>query len=389
MSAPLPGDVLALLRAHGPLTRADVMERTGLARATANQRLDVLVAAGLAVPTEGESTARGRPPGRFRFHHDRGVMLIADVGATSFRAALTDLLGEIRLVRSTAIDVGDGPGAVLGAVSAFFDELLAEAGYTPADVLGIGLDVPGPVDFASGRVVNPPIMSGWDGYDIPGWFRPTYDCPVVVENDVNAVALGEQRTAHPDVPSLLMIKVGTGVGAGLIWRGEIYRGADGAAGDIGHIQVSVPGEEAPPLCRCGNHGCVEARAGGWALVRDLRATGHDVSTVDDAADLVRQGDADAVGHVRRAGRLLGSAVADAVSLLNPRAVVLTGQLAFAEQLMAGVREMVYSRSLPLATARIDITRSALGTQGGLVGTALLVADHVFAPERIEHLLRRG
>jgi predicted NBD/HSP70 family sugar kinase len=379
----LPGDVLALLRAAGPLTRNDVMARTGLARSTVNQRLDALLRAQLVVQAGGETTARGRPPSQFAFNRNRGVLLVADVGATGLRAALTDLAGTVRLERTRRIDVAEGPVAVLGALTGFFDEMLAEAGHPPGDVHGIGLDVPGPVDFASGRVVSPPIMSGWDGYDIPGWFRPRFGCPVLVENDVNAMAFGEQRTVHPDVDSLLVLKVGTGVGAGIVWRGEVFRGADGAAGDIGHIQVAVPGE-APPLCRCGNSGCVEARAGGWAMVRDLRAAGRDVASVDDAVALVLRGDTTAVGLARRAGRVLGSAVADAVSLLNPRAVVLTGQLAAAEeQLMAGVREMVYSRSLPLATSRIHITRSALGERGGVVGTSLLLADLVFAPQRID------
>jgi predicted NBD/HSP70 family sugar kinase len=167
--------------------------------------------------------------------------------------------------------------------------MLTEAGCSPHEVHGIGLDVPGPVDFATGRVISPPIMSGWDGYDIPGWFRPGFDCPVLLENDVNAMAFGEQRTVYPDTDSLLVVKVGTGVGAGIISGGRVYRGADGAAGDIGHVQIAVPGEAAPPPCRCGNTGCVEARVGGWALIRDLRAAGHDPADVDDVVGLVRRG----------------------------------------------------------------------------------------------------
>jgi predicted NBD/HSP70 family sugar kinase len=272
-------------------------------------------------------------------------------------------------------------------VSGFFAEMLTEAGCSPHEVHGIGLDVPGPVDFATGRVISPPIMSGWDGYDIPGWFRPGFDCPVLLENDVNAMAFGEQRTVYPDTDSLLVVKVGTGVGAGIISGGRVYRGADGAAGDIGHVQIAVPGEAAPPPCRCGNTGCVEARVGGWALIRDLRAAGHDPADVADVVGLVRRGDSTAVALVRQAGRLLGRAVADAVSLLNPRVVVLGGQLSAAEeQLMAGVREMVYSRSLPLATSRRQITRSTLGQRAAVIGTAMLLADLVFAPERVDRAL---
>jgi len=382
-----PGEMLALLRADSPLTRAEVMRRTGLSRSTVGQRLEALRGAGLVVAAGEEAPGRGRPAGQFAFHRDRGVLLVVDVGGTGLRAALTDLTGAIQVERTATIDIASGPHPVLGIIDGFFAEMLAADGRTPADVYGIGLDVPGPVDIATGQVVSPPIMSGWDRFDIPGWFRPRYGCPVMVENDVNAMALGEHRRVYPDTSALLMIKVGTGIGAGLVAGGAVYRGADGAAGDIGHMQLTVPGEDAPPECRCGNAGCVEARAGGWALVRDLRAAGHDVSTVHDAVALVRTGDATAVSLVRRAGRLLGGAVADAVSLLNPRVVVIGGQLVAAEeQLMAGIREMVYRRSLPLATAKLHIVPSALGPRAGLIGTALLLADQVFAPHRIDELL---
>ena len=383
----MPSDVLALLRAAGPLTRTAVMTRTGLSRSTVNQRLDALLRARLVVPAGEESGTRGRPASQFAFNHDRGVLLVTDIGASGLRAALTDRAGDVRVERTAVVDVAEGPVAVLGIVSGYFAEMLAETGCSPRDVHGIGLDVPGPVDFATGRVISPPIMSGWDGYDIPGWFRPGFDCPVLVENDVNAMALGEQRTVHPDIDSLLVIKIGTGVGAGIISGGRVYRGADGAAGDIGHVQIAVPGETAPPLCRCGNAGCVEARVGGWALIRDLRAAGHNPADVDDVVGLIRRGDRTAVALVRQAGRLLGRAIADAVSLLNPRVVVLGGQLAAAEeQLMAGVREMVYSRSLPLATSRLEITRSTLGQRAAVIGTALLLADLVLAPERVDGVL---
>jgi predicted NBD/HSP70 family sugar kinase len=255
----------------------------------------------------------------------------------------------------------------------------------------VGAAVPGQVDHKRGIVVfGPHLVSkghSWKEVGLGAMLEEEFGAPAVVENDVNAMAFGEQRIAFADIDAMLVVKVGTGIGAGIICGGEVYRGADGAAGDIGHTQVTVEGESAPPLCHCGNSGCVEARAGGWALVRDLRAAGHEVTTVDDAVALVRCGDTTAVGLVRRAGRLLGGAIAHAVSLLNPRAVVLTGQLAACEeQLMAGIREMVYSRSLPLATSRIRIARSRLGPRGGVIGTSLLLADTVFAPERINRML---
>ena len=186
---------------------------------------------------------------------------------------------------------------------------------------GIGIAVPGPVDFASATVVSPPIMTGWDGYPIRSWFTDRFACPVLVDNDANAMTLGEHATNFADRDSLVMVKVATGVGAGIIAHGLIYRGADGSAGDIGHIQISppdnTPTEESAPVCRCGNTGCIEAYGGGWALLRDLRAAGRDVSTISDIARLLEAGDPLAVSLVRRAGRFIGVALSDAGEPAQP------------------------------------------------------------------------
>ncbi|WP_163513164.1 ROK family transcriptional regulator [Fodinicola acaciae] len=378
-------DVLALFRTTKSLTRADVMRLTGLSRSTVNQRLDALLNARMVVPYGEDAPTRGRPAGQFAFNSGRGVLLVADVGATGLRAALCDLTGTVCAEREVTVDVATGPEPVLATINGLFGQLLD--GRPRADVLGVGIDVPGPVDFASGRVVSPPIMNGWDRFDIPGWFAEHYDAPVLVDKDANAMALGEQRSRHPDVSHLLMVKVGTGVGSGLIAGGRVHRGADGAAGDIGHIQLTVPEVEDEPLCRCGNTGCVEAYAGGWALVRDLTAAGKDVRTVNDVVALIRGGDLTAARLLRRAGRILGGAIADAVNLFNPRVISIGGQLAHTdEQLFAGIREVVYRRSLPLATRNLLIVRSELDPRAGLVGLSLLLAEEIFSPARLDRLL---
>ncbi len=385
------GEILSLFRdvADG-LTKADVVRRTGLSRTTVNQRLDGLLAAGLLIPGPGEARTRGRPAGQFVVNRDRGVLLVADIGATRLRAAVCDLGGRVRLERETRADVTAGPETILTIVEKLFTEILHDAKLSPDAVLGIGLDVPGPVDFATGRVVSPPIMTGWHRYDIPGWFSSQYDCPILVDKDVNAMAYGEQRLRYPDVPHLLMVKIGTGVGTGLIAGGHVHRGADGAAGDVGHIQVTVDGVDDPPICRCGNAGCVEAYAGGWAQVRDLRAEGREVSTVDDAVRLIRAGDPVALRLARRAARILGGAIADTVNMFNPRVIAICGQLAHTdEQLFAGIREIVYRRSLPLATRNLQIVRSDLDPRAGVLGLAQLLVDDIYSPERVQALIDRA
>ncbi|WP_460334912.1 ROK family protein [Actinoallomurus acanthiterrae] len=315
---------------------------------------------------------------------------MADVGATGLRAALCDLGGAVRAERAADADVTSGPEAILTLVHRLFTEMLEETRQAEENVLGVGIDVPGPVDFATGRVVSPPIMTGWDRYDIPGWFTRRYDCPVLVDKDVNAMAVGEQRLRYPDVAHLLMVKIGTGVGTGLIAGGQVHRGADGAAGDVGHIQVTVEDVAEPPICRCGNAGCVEAYAGGWALVRDLRDAGREVTTVNDAVRLIRSGDLVAVRLARRAARILGGAIADTVNLFNPRVIAIGGQLAHTdEQLFAGIREVVYRRSLPLATRNLQIVRSELDPNAGILGLAELLVDGIYAPQRVQELVERA
>src|SRR4029079_5826491 len=209
------------------MTRAGVARATGLSRATVNQRLDALLNAGLLVPAGEEAPTRGRPAEHFAFNGGRGVLLAADMGATAMHTALCDLSGTILEELTEPADITAGPEAILDVAQSLFEKMLSTSGQGAGAVHGIGIDVPGPVDIETGRVVSPPIMTGWDRYDIPGWFAPRYECPVLVDKDANAMAFGENRAVHPDVANMLYLKVGTGVGSGIIANGHSYRGADG------------------------------------------------------------------------------------------------------------------------------------------------------------------
>jgi predicted NBD/HSP70 family sugar kinase len=385
-----PGHVLDLIRRAGGLSRADIIARTGLSRSTVAARLDALQAAGW-ISSGQTTTARGRPPSHFHIRSDGGALLIADAGATGVRTAVTDLRGQIGHESRIPLDITVGPERWLAEVGRIFEDLLEKTGIAADFVRGIGVAVPGPVDFASATVVSPPIMTGWDGYPIRSWFADRFACPVLVDNDANAMTLGEHCTNFADRDSLVMVKVATGIGAGIIAHGLIYRGADGSAGDIGHIQISppdnMPTDDSEPVCRCGNTGCIEAYAGGWALLRDLRAAGRQVSAISDIARLLESGDPLAVSLVRRAGRFIGVALSDVVSLLNPSVVIVGGELAAsAATLMAGIRESVYARSLPLATRRLQIVPARLGDRAGTVGLTSMLADHIFDIRRIDAAL---
>lgn len=376
------GDVLALFRASGELSRVGVMDETGLSRTTVNQRLATLLEAGLIRAVDGGESTGGRPSSRFAFNAERAVILCADIGATGFTAAVCDLAGTTLRTVHRRVDVWDGPHAVLGLVEEAFADLI-----TDEEVWAVGVGVPGPVEHSSGRVVNPPIMTGWDGFDIVSWFQERRPVPVVVENDVNARAVAESRQTQTD--NLIAIKMGTGIGAGLVFNGAIVRGNEGAAGDVGHTRAHVADEAAPLQCRCSNVGCVEAYASGWAIQRDLLAAGVEVDSVTDIVDLVNQGHREAVRLVRNAGRIVGDAIAGLVSVLNPGTIVITGRLAACdEHLLSGIRERIYQRSMPLATRNLRLHRSDLREVIGVTGLALITADRLLDNDYIDATLDR-
>ncbi|MFD1720580.1 ROK family transcriptional regulator [Amnibacterium endophyticum] len=371
----LSGDVLDLFRHRGELSRIDVIDASGLSRSTVNQRLAQLLDVGLIEPIGGGESTGGRPSSKFRFNTERACVLAADIGASGFTAAVCDLTGRPLATASRTIEVSEGPEVVLTAVIEAF------AGLRPTlEVWGIGIGVPGPVEYAARRVVNPPIMSGWDRFDIAGWFAPHYDAPVVVENDANARAVAEARSLGLD--NVIALKLGSGVGAGLVSNGRLIRGDKGAAGDIGHTR-SVSRDPEARQCRCGNLDCVEAYAGGWALRRDLERVGIPTSSTRDVVTLLERGDEVALARVRAAGRVVGDAVATLVGVLNPRAVVVSGQLADSgEVLFSGIRERVYQQAAPLLTGDLFITKTRLGDAAGVIGLALQTVDVIFSGEEV-------
>ncbi|MGV9354397.1 ROK family protein [Streptomyces misionensis] len=385
------GDLLELVRRGRAVTRGALQEATGLSRATVGQRLDRLFRAGWLREGAGGpvgSPLGGRPSITLEFDGSHAVVLAADLDTRHARAAVLSLTGELLAEHSGTLVLEDGPEPVLAELGRWFGTLLEKAGRRAGEVCGIGLAVPGPVDSETGRVVQPPMMPGWDGYDITGRLSRAFTehtgaapVPVLVDNDANLMAYGEQRAGHPGCAAFVLVKVSTGIGAGVVVDGSIYRGVDGGAGDIGHIRVGTDA-----LCRCGSYGCLAAVASGGAVARRLAASGVPAASGSDVRELLAAGHPEAAALAREAGRRAGDVLATVVTLLNPGVLMIAGDLA-GTPFLTGVRELLYQRALPRSTAHLDVVTSRLGERAGLIGAGALVVEHLYAPERVEERLR--
>ncbi len=381
------GALLHHVRTGRARSRAELVALTGAARNTVSARVDQLIAAGLLEEGGRGWSTGGRPPTLLQFNSAAGCVLAVDLGVTSVDVAVTDLSAQVLATVGHPIDIAEGPGPVLAEVDRLAQEVLAEAGLTPADVCAVGVGVPGPVEFSTGRPSHPPIMPGWHDFPIPSAFG-RYGCPVFVDNDVNVMALGEMGVAG-SVQDVLVVKVGTGIGCGIIVDGDVYRGAQGSAGDIGHIHVPcADGREV--VCRCGQLNCLEAIAGGGALLRDARAAGMPVTTTREVVERAALGDGQALELVRGAGRTIGTVLAALVNFFNPHRIVMTGGVARAGvPLLAGIRESVYARSMPLAARALEITVSDAPDLSGRVGAALMAIEGYLDEDSVSEALTRA
>ncbi|MDR6200231.1 putative NBD/HSP70 family sugar kinase [Microbacterium sp. SORGH_AS428] len=374
------GDIFQLLLDGHARTKADLVHLTGLARSTVSSRVDALLASGLVSPAGEAASTGGRPPSRVAFNPRAGLVLAVDLGASHATIAVSDLSGRILASVTHPMDIASGPVTVLDHVAEQGTALLQDATLAAIPLAGVGIGVPGPVEHSSGRPYNPPIMPGWDRFDIPSYMRRTFDVPVFVDNDVNLLALGEQAASFPETTDLIFVKVATGIGAGIIAGGRLQRGAQGSAGDMGHVRVphttTSRGRRSEELD-------LEDLASGSAIAATLRSQGVAADTSQDVIELVRSGNAAAIDALRQAGRDVGEVLSTVVNLLNPSVIVLGGSIARAgEHLLAGVREVVYRRSIPLATQHLAIVQSPTAERAAVLGAAMLVVREVLSAENV-------
>ena len=347
-----------------------------------------LLEAGLLVEDGLAESEGGRRSSLLRIPRSAGLVAAVDLGATSIDVALSTLGGRLLAHVGEPADIRDGPQPILSRVKELLAELLDEQSAGPQDVLAIGMGVPGPVEQASGLLRSPPIMPGWDLFPIRNAFAGEYAAPVFIDNDVNVMALGEHwGGVGKGVDNMLFVKIGTGIGGGIIADGRLYRGIQGCAGDIGHICVDPEG----PVCTCGNRGCFEAMAAAPAIaLKAERCAREGLSQIlsevlsergelsaKDVGEAASLGDYHALEIIRETGRLVGRVLATLVSTLNPSLIVIGGGVAnIGHSLLAEIRSAVYSRSLPLATRNLPIVLSELDQVAGVTGASVLAAEGV-------------
>jgi len=396
--------VLDLVRSGRARTRPDLVQLGALGRATVAQRVTQLLAIGLLEESDTVASTGGRPARELRFRSELGLIAAVELGATTAFIGVADLCGTMLASRRELISNTDGPDAVLSQVESVLDKFVAEHSTDGRHVWAVGVGLTSPVEYTTGRPMSPPLP-GWEGYPVRDRFAKRYCAPVWVDNEVNLMALAELRRASDDQlhRNLLFLKIGTGIGAGLIFDGTLYRGSQGSAGDVGHMEVT---SDPSAVCRCGKTGCVVAVAGGEALgrlatryARDgdsnflaRRLSGQNAGALEaaDLAAAATYGDTVAVAALIQAGKNIGRMLSTVINLFNPALVVVGGGVAGSgDLLLAAIRNTVYERSLPLATRDLRIELSAVGQEAGLFGAAALAIDELFSRRRLPLWLKSG
>lgn len=384
-------EVIRYIRKYKQISRTDLASLTGFSRIKITKCINYLNNHNYITEVGQGSSNGGRRPRLLAMNNQLAYVIGVDMGATSVDIAIADLTGKILSQCSIAIDVRDGPEPVLSSICATSVEQLVEINLNPATVISIGIGVPGPVDFTKGVLVAPPLMPNWDAFSIRSYLQTTYPhARVTVDNDVNVMALGEFRVGlGKDKQNMLFVKIGTGIGAGIICNQQVYRGSSGCAGDIGHICADRQG----PVCRCGNIGCLEAMVAGPAiaaralecaqsgkssLLSRIMKSKNGLLTSEDVGRAAAEGDSSSFEIIRYSGRMIGDVLASLVNFFNPEMVVIGGGVSnIGYQLLSSIRQAVLNRSLPLSTRDLQIVYSSLGARAGIVGAINLAIDNLF------------
>jgi glucokinase-like ROK family protein len=394
-TAPLPvtlqeAQVVDIFRQKGTISRTDISRLTYWSRPKVTSVVNQLIKRRVVMEAGEGNSDGGRRPRLLKFNNQLGYVLGVDLGATSMDLALADLNAQVLQRDQGPADVRQEPSLVLDEIKRRLLILIHQQKLQPEQILGIGIGVPGPVDFTRGVLVAPPLMPSWENFRIREYFYRAFpNATVSVDNDVNMMALGELRAgAGKGIENFIFVKIGTGIGAGIVCHGWVHRGSTGSAGDIGHICADHNGA----VCRCGNIGCLEALAGGPAIAnRAVIAAQNGTSAIlakkleangslraEEVGLAAREGDRVAIEIIQSIGQLTGDVLAGLVNFFNPDLILVGGGVAgIGNQLLASIRQAVLRRSTSLATRALDVSYSPMGSEAGVMGAIYLALEHLF------------
>ncbi|HEX6292600.1 MAG TPA: ROK family transcriptional regulator [Herpetosiphonaceae bacterium] len=378
--------ILNLVRQEGQISRAEIAKRTNLSRSTVSNIINELIEADRIREIHKGESRGGRRPILLELNYRSHCCVGIELATTFLHLVITDLKAEILYQHTEPFDITAGPDHGVHLVQQVLERALRDAGIDTARVTGVGIGIPGPITYATGQTIAPPIMPGWSGVCLPDRFSEALPFPVHVDNDANLGALAEYRWGvAPSIRNMAYIYLGTtGIGAGLVLNGSIYRGEIGSAGEIGHLTIDEDG----PLCSCGSHGCLEAMAGVPQILRAAARLGNgQPRSLDQLIEHAHNGNQAARDLFVRAGTHLGVAVASLLNLYNPGLVVLGGPLAAAgELLLETVRATARERALPITLEHCDIVAGRLGTNAVSLGAAGQIIQTVFSPPALDTLV---
>ncbi len=386
-----------IIRYNGEINRMGITELSGVSKSTISLQINKLIKLGLVEEKSPSDSSQRKL--KLKIREDLGYVAGVFLGITKLSIIIFNLDMKIKCQRTHFFDSISDPELCNGEIIRQLKNLCAEAGIDR--LWGIGIGFPFPVNFREGKPDSPPNVPLWHDFPLRRLYEREFDCPVLVDNDVNVMALGEgNKGGTVDESDFLFVKVGTGIGAGLIIDGKIYRGANGCAGDIGHIGV----DGSSVRCHCGNTGCLESVAGGKALAaraRELALSGES-PYLKDLLDINREltavdinngaiaGDLACIHLIKEAGNAIGEVLAKLVSFFNPSSIIVGGGLAgFGNLFIGAIREAVIRRSLHLATYELNVRISELKEKSGPTGAGTLIIDHIFSSQEFTNTVKRN
>jgi predicted NBD/HSP70 family sugar kinase len=367
--------VVEALRELGVASRADIARRTGLSRSTVSSLVGELQKSGvIAERAEGEGTGAagksGRPPNLIALDPSNGVAIGIDLGKRHVAVAASDLSHTVLAERRREMPDDYDTGSGFDVAEELVDAVLGDAGVESDNVIGAGLGVPAPIHLSTGTVGAAAILPGWDQVRVANEMSARLGLPVHLDNDANLAAIAELHWgAGRKASDLIYITASTGIGAGLVVGGRLFRGAGGTAGEIGHTTIDDSG----PICRCGSRGCLETFASLPAILELLRPSLGDDLTGEDVIRRAAEGDLGCRRAIGDAGRHIGAALANACNLINPQRIVVGGSVAqTGEVLLEPMREAVRRRAIPSAAEDVEVVAGELGGRAEVLGALALV-----------------